>query len=448
MPSHRAVFLKPPESVCPPRASRGPGRGIPVRILDSGEISWTSATGDAATGRFSPISFPCHTSEIPPGGTLPFAPPRWFFASSLVTCYQIQVLCFQTLADSFAVVQNPTLLFSNDSGLFRKNTRGGGRRMTAPPILKPRVELRGRSSLAAFPDPKSSTTQCLRAAFLFLFSLFLVGPASFPQTSAPRAHLGFDRNDYPGDAALPILRKSFSFTSYWLSPPPGEKANTWNAKRELLRSLGFGFLLLYRGPQISELQQIWSESRFNRSDRLKAQAAKRGTGDARAAAAAAKKEGFPSHTVIFLDIEEGGRLPAVYHSYLRAWAGQLARANYRAGVYCSGMPVSEGRGATIITADDIRNNDGSRGLVYWVYNDACPPSPGCVVPQNPPPPSKSGIPYATVWQFAQSPRRKEFTSRCSTTYHADGNCYAPGDTARSWFLDINSADSTDPSHGK
>ena len=38
-------------------------RGIPVRILGSGEVSWTSATGDAATGRSSPISFPCHTSE-------------------------------------------------------------------------------------------------------------------------------------------------------------------------------------------------------------------------------------------------------------------------------------------------------------------------------------------------------------------------------------------------
>src|SRR6266702_191652 len=47
MPSRRAVFLKPPESVCPPRASRGPGGGIP----------------DATTGRFSPISFPCHTFE-------------------------------------------------------------------------------------------------------------------------------------------------------------------------------------------------------------------------------------------------------------------------------------------------------------------------------------------------------------------------------------------------
>src|SRR6266705_5092183 len=319
MPSRRAVFLKPPESVCPPRASRGPGRGIPVRILDSGEISCTSATGDAATGRFSPISFPCHTSEkssansnhcytsktasrksfachtseIPPGGTLPFAPPRWFFASSLVTCYQIQVLCFQTLTDSFALVQNPTLLFSNDSGLFRKNTPGGGRRMTAPPILKPRVEHRSRSLLATFPDPKSSATQCLPTAILFLFSLFLVGPASFPQTSAPRAHLGFDRNDYPGDAALPILRKSFSFTSYWLSPPPGEKANTWNGKRELLRSQGFGFALLFAGTTSGQLRD-------------EPYTLKRVAEDTQTAAAAARREGFSPGSVIFLDVEEDG----------------------------------------------------------------------------------------------------------------------------------------------
>jgi len=268
-----------------------------------------------------------------------------------------------------------------------------------------------------------------------------------PSVAPEKAYLGFDRNTYPGDAALPILRKSFTFVSFWLSAPPGEKTNTWTGKRELLRSQGFGFVVLYHGPQISELQSIWSESRVNRTDQLQAQAEKKGTSDASQAAAAAKREGFPLHSVIFLDIEEGGRLPAVYHVYLRAWVDQIIGAGYHAGVYCSGMPVSEGRGATIITADDIRNNIGSRDLVYWVYNDSCPTSPGCVVPQNPPPPSKSGIPYAQIWQFAQSPRRKEFTSRCSTTYLADGNCYAPGDTAHSWFLDMNTATSPDPSGG-
>ena len=56
------------------------------------------------------------------------------------------------------------------------------------------------------------------------------------------SYLGFDRNIYPGDDALPILRRTFSFASYWLSSPPGEKTNTWFGKRELLRKHGFGFV--------------------------------------------------------------------------------------------------------------------------------------------------------------------------------------------------------------
>ena len=253
------------------------------------------------------------------------------------------------------------------------------------------------------------------------------------QDSASRTYLGFDLNTYPGDPAIPILRKTFSFAGYWLSPPPGAKQNTWFGKRELLRAQGFGFLLLYRGPQISDLK---SET----------QAAQQGSIAARNAAAAAKKEGFPRPAIIFLDIEEGGRLPAKYHAYLRAWVDALEPAGYRAGVYCSGMPVNEGAGVTIITSDDIRKNIGTRELAYWVFNDACPPSPGCIVPQNPPPPSASGIPYAAVWQFVQSPRRKPFTARCAATYNADGNCYAPGDPTHAWFLDLNSAATSDPSN--
>src|SRR5271165_6754924 len=48
-------------------------------------------------------------------------------------------------------------------------------------------------------------------------------------------YLGFDRNIYPGDAALPVLRKDFSFAGFWISPPPGETSNTWIGKRALLR---------------------------------------------------------------------------------------------------------------------------------------------------------------------------------------------------------------------
>jgi hypothetical protein len=266
---------------------------------------------------------------------------------------------------------------------------------------------------------------------------FLTLSSRMPSQESPSkpTYLGFDLNTYPGDDALPILRKTFAFGGYWLSAPPGAKQNNWVGKRQLLLAQKFGFLLLYNGPQIAELKTL-------------SQAAKRGVTDAANAAATAKKERFPSHAIIFLDIEEGGRLPENYHAYLRAWVDEVARAGFRAGVYCSGMPASEGHGVTIITADDIREHIGKRDVAYFVYNDACPPSPGCVVPHNPPPPSASGVSYATIWQFAQSPRRKQFTAHCAATYNRDGNCYAPGDTAHAWFLDLNSATTSDPSSGR
>jgi hypothetical protein len=280
----------------------------------------------------------------------------------------------------------------------------------------------------------------------FLICALCVSALSFPSaffTAAPiphagsehsRSYLGFDRNIYPGDAALPILRKTFVFTSYWLSPPPGEKRNTWKGKRELLLSQGFGFLVLYRGPDSGELK--------NENG-----AKERGSKDASEAAAAAKGEGFAAGTIIFLDIEEGGRLPDTYHAYLRAWLDELKRAGFIAGVYCSGIPVREEPSVSITTAGNISNHVPSQEIVIWAYNDACPPSPGCAFPENPPAPSASGISYAAVWQFAQSPRRRKLTARCPAKYSPDGNCYAPGDTSRAWFLDVNSAGSPDPSGG-
>jgi hypothetical protein len=278
------------------------------------------------------------------------------------------------------------------------------------------------------------------AAILILFSCS-AGDQPAPQAQqvsqaqqAPRACLGFDLNIFPGKDALPVLRKTFAFAGYWLSPPPGEQNDTWvgNGQREALRAQGFGFLLLYRGRASSDLK----------SDAV---ATEKGTGDARDAASVAKSEGFPAQAIIFLDIEEGGRLPADYHSYLHAWTAELGRSGYRAGAYCSGMPVKEGSTVTITTADDIRAHAPSPDFAFFVYNDACPPAPGCAFPRNPPAPSASGIPYALVWQFAQSPRRKEFTAHCPAGYHADGNCYAPGDTAHAWFLDVNVASTPDPS---
>src|SRR5467141_4802243 len=104
----------------------------------------------------------------------------------------------------------------------------------------------------------------MRAPAIFVFALLLafsgitlcfakLDPQD-PKPAGVHSFAGFDRNEYPGDATLPLLRKSYSFAGYWLSPPPGEKSNSWSGKRELLRSRGFGFALLFAGPSSGELR--------------------------------------------------------------------------------------------------------------------------------------------------------------------------------------------------
>src|ERR1700735_3576646 len=75
-----------------------------------------------------------------------------------------------------------------------------------------------------------------------------------PAPAASRSYLGFDRNDYPGDAVLPVLRQTFSFAGYWLNAPPGETSNTWRGKRQILESDGFGFLVLFNGRLEREIK--------------------------------------------------------------------------------------------------------------------------------------------------------------------------------------------------
>lgn len=247
--------------------------------------------------------------------------------------------------------------------------------------------------------------------------------------------LGFDRNDYPGDSSLKILRRRFSFVGFWLNNPPGTSRNTWAGKRRMVQDLGFGFLVVFNGRMFAQI-------------RAAADATKLGASDGATAVSSARREGFPARTIIFLDQEEGGRLLPEQRAYLHAWADAVQSGGFRPGVYCSGIAFKEGTGATVITAEDIRQNGAGRQLAYWVTNDLCPPSPGCVLTGKLPNPAASGVSFADVWQFAQSPRRVEFTSGCPANYSNDGNCYTPGGEAERVHVDLNVALSTDPSHGR
>ena len=247
------------------------------------------------------------------------------------------------------------------------------------------------------------------------------------------SYLGFDSNEYPGDANLTTLRQTFSFTGYWLNIPPGENRNTWKGHRAAVESAGFGFLVLFNGRLYADLRNVSNATRL-------------GKADAQAATTTAQREGFPHGTIIFLDQEQGGRMLPEQKAYIYAWVDAVTAAGFRAGIYCSGMPSPDEN--KVITAEDIRQNAVARNITYWVTNDACPPAPGCAFPQHPASPAQSGITFAEVWQFAQSPQRKDVAAHC-TNYSRDGNCYPPGVAATLKFsVDVDAATSADPSRGR
>jgi Domain of unknown function (DUF1906) len=199
---------------------------------------------------------------------------------------------------------------------------------------------------------------------MLLGAIFLAGclallrarvPNSFQTTrsagSLSRNYLGFDRNRYPGDAVLGLLRETFSFCGYWLNVPPGEASNTWEGNREVLTSSGFGFLVLFNGRLDRELKSLSNSKTL-------------GTRDASIAVDAAKKEGFPVGTIIFLDQEEGGRMLTEQRAYVYAWVDGVNASGYRAGVYCSGIPAKETGGTTVITANDLRDNADGTGQPF------------------------------------------------------------------------------------
>ena len=272
--------------------------------------------------------------------------------------------------------------------------------------------------------------KCWTDRWSVIMGLLLVASAAIAQSGR---YYGFDQNIYPGDEALPVLHKQFTYAGYWLNVPPGATANTWKGKRAILERNGFGFLILYNGRTEAGLKPSNPTAL--------------GEADGIAAVAAATREGFPSHVVLFLDIEEGGRMVPREAAYFLAWTKAVRASGYLPGVYCSGIEVEDDPGKKISTADDIRARD--KDVALWIANDVCPPSPGCVIPKSGMDIENSGRSDALVWQYAQSPRRSEFTRSCAATYARDNNCYAPG-TPKSEkdLLDLNVSTSADPSGGR
>ncbi len=257
------------------------------------------------------------------------------------------------------------------------------------------------------------------------------------RAQASPSYLGFDRNNYPGDQNLKALRQTFSFAGYWLNRPPSARVNTWAGKRAKLQSAGFGFLVLFNGRLYADLKTV-------------SRAVALGKSDARAAALAAHREGFPGDTIIFLDQEQGGRMLPEQKAYIYAWVDGVSAAGFRAGIYCSGIAAEEDHGHEHRHRERY-SPECRAGARLFISSPTTPVHRrrGACFRKSRRARRKVESDFADVWQFAQSPRREDVSAGCPATHNPDGNCYPPGvDVGQRLHVDVETATSADPSQGR
>jgi hypothetical protein len=156
-------------------------------------------------------------------------------------------------------------------------------------------------------------------------------------------YVGFDTHTYPGTATMRTWKHTpgspYSWVGFYLPSPCHEDAS-WSGKSDTLRAMGWGMAVVYVG------QQTWGKNpralspakrealRKRSSCATNLVSASEGTRDADDAVARASNEGFPSGSVIFLDLERMERVPPAMRDYYRSWAARmLANGTYQPGIY-------------------------------------------------------------------------------------------------------------------
>ncbi|TLP52412.1 glycoside hydrolase domain-containing protein [Microbispora triticiradicis] len=138
--------------------------------------------------------------------------------------------------------------------------------------------------------------------------------------------VGFDRYGYPGDGLMQSLWNSVSdltFVCLYLAPAPSHPNQSWMDAVPALQSMGWGLVPTYVGQQVIG----------NGSHTVTAE---QGVADAANASTLASAAQLASGSVLYLDIENGGRMPDNQVDYVTAWIREIhSNSDYWAGVYCS-----------------------------------------------------------------------------------------------------------------
>ncbi|HEX2167600.1 MAG TPA: glycoside hydrolase domain-containing protein [Longimicrobiales bacterium] len=203
---------------------------------------------------------------------------------------------------------------------------------------------------------------------------------------------GFDTRDYPGAAAMRAWfgESPYRWVGYYL-PAPCYTGTTWSGRRDELRSIGWGFAVLYVGEQdwramgrASADTAAVEEPRCS-SDHLTAE---QGRAHAAEAAASAADDGFPAGTVIFLDVERVEQVSPELSAYVRAWvARMLDERRYTPGLYAHDINVEA---LYSILADEFVRHQRTDRPPLWVARPA-----GFDLNSAP---AESGYAAALIWQ--------------------------------------------------
>jgi hypothetical protein len=242
-----------------------------------------------------------------------------------------------------------------------------------------------------------------------------------PAPSSGGSHPGFDTSIYPGDDPMNAWRRPsspYEWAGYYL-PAPCHRDPSWMGKRQTLTAMGWGLAVLYVGQQTFDGQPDvvvppafgrQSPVRDNRMPSARAGimmtptaeeiqsgaitcsrtllTSEQGTTDAIDAITKTASEGFPSGTVVFLDIEHMDVIPASMESYYRAWVQQmLADRRFRPGIYVH-KDNAESIYNGVRRAYSDMNASGS--AAFWLTT-----ATGFAIDKTP---HDVGFPWASVWQ--------------------------------------------------
>jgi hypothetical protein len=227
-------------------------------------------------------------------------------------------------------------------------------------------------------------------------ALILSGCASLPAAVTPalRGVPGFDTRDYPGRAAMEAWRREspYRWVGYYL-PAPCYTGTSWTSRRAELESIGWGVAVLFVG------EQDWGEIPGSTATPPPAGDARctqgnlsdaRGAADAAAASVAAASDGFPTGTVIYLNVERVEAVSARLIAYVRAWMeGLLEEGRYVPGLYAHERNA-EALYAVAASAFARRGRDEVPRL--WVASGA-----DFDLTRSP---AESPAPWASAWQGA------------------------------------------------